>query len=681
LRGAEGALQAAPASFTGRWPWELLALPALALAHALPETGAGLYARLAAATACLLVPGALVARALGRPSLFGALSWSLAGLALSGAVVFAVEGSLWLALGLYAAIGAVALPFSVARPRRRADREVRAVGVAVFAAGVGFGIALWHIAGSLDGDALFHLARVRKLEAFDALGLATVNEFADGGLHPGYAFPLWHLLLALVARLADVDPEAAMLHEPSVLVPLAFAVVYEAGVAVLRTAWAGVAAVLAQVGLTGLAAGGGGAYVLLALPSSASRHLLVPATVAAFFVFAAAPGWAAGATLAASSLALALVHPTYALFVAVPLAGYVAARALLGRREIARGLAGLACLLIPAAAVALWLLPVVRDTVSHSPTAEERARGLAHYAGQLDVLSLDRFRLAPEVLARAGPVAVAALLLVPLAAFAARRRWAALVLGGSVALLALLLIPEPFTRFSDAVSLSQSRRAAGFFPFAVAFAGGLAVLARLLSWLVLPVAVAAGIAFELVYPGDFGYRLDEGGPAIAAWVAFVGGAAALGLAAVLRRPEALDDRGPLAAAAAAAFVIPVAMYGFTHWDTAPADRSPLTAGVVEAVRAVPEGSVVFSDDETSYWLAAAAPVYVASALPGHVADTKENRPYARRADARRFGRTGNLAIPRRYRADYVLVRRDRWRLPRLPARRVYEDSRYVLYRL
>ena len=102
-----------------RWPWELLALPALALAHVFPETGVGLYVRLAAATLCLLLPGALVARALGQQSVFAALSWSLAGLTAASAVMFAVEGPLWWALVLYAGVGAVALPFAVWQPLRR----------------------------------------------------------------------------------------------------------------------------------------------------------------------------------------------------------------------------------------------------------------------------------------------------------------------------------------------------------------------------------------------------------------------------------------------------------------------------------------------------------------------------------------------------------------------------------
>ena len=665
--------RAAPA----RWPWELLALPTLALAHVLPETGAGLYVRLAAATLCLLVPGALLARALGQQSVFAALSWSLAGLTAASAMMFAVEGPLWWALVLYAGVGAVALPFAVWQPLRKPSPFAIGVGLA----GVGFGIALWSIAGQLDGDALFHLARIRKLEAFDNLTLESVNEFVDGGLHPGYAFPLWHVLMASVAWLAGVDSGAVLLHEPSVLVPVAFLIAYEAGVAILRTAWGGIAALLAAVALTALAPGSGGAYTALSLPATSARHLLVPATVAAFFVFVRQPGWSAGLTAAAASLALAFVHPTYVIFVAVPLAGYVLARLVLARGELARGAAGLAFVLLPAAAVAAWLAPLVRDTASHSPSAAERARGLAHYPGQVDIFSPDSFRLAPEMLGRPGAVAIAALVAVPLAALASRRRWSSYVLGGSVALLVILLLPQLFTPFSDAVSLSQARRAAGFVPLAAAFAGGAAVLARLASWWAIPAALAAGIALELAYPGEFTYALDEGGPPIAAWIALVGGAVALIIAAVLGRRGTLDDRGPLSAAVAAAFVLPVAIFGFGHWDAATYEPSPLTAGLVERLDSLPEGTVVFSDDSTSYWAASAAPIYIATARPGHVADTDENRPYERRDDANRFGRTGDLSIPRRYRADYVLVRRDRWPRLDLSLPAVYRDGRYVLYRL
>jgi hypothetical protein len=128
-------------------------------------------------------------------------------------------------------------------------------------------------------------------------------------------------------------------------------------------------------------------------------------------------------------------------------------------------------------------------------------------------------------------------------------------------------------------------------------------------------------------------------------------------------------------------ILPVALHGFTHWDERSTVERGLTPGLVTALRdRVPEKAVVFSDDATSYAIAALAPVYVANALPGHVADTKANRPYARRTDAREFFRTGNLAIPRRYGADWLVVDRDRSKLrPNLP--QAYADKRFVLYRL
>jgi hypothetical protein len=73
-------------------------------------------------------------------------------------------------------------------------------------------------------------------------------------------------------------------------------------------------------------------------------------------------------------------------------------------------------------------------------------------------------------------------------------------------------------------------------------------------------------------------------------------------------------------------------------------------------------------------------VYIASAPPGHVADTDENRPYERAADARRFLRTGDLRIPRGYGAEVVVLDRLRTELELdLPV--VYEDDRFTVYRL
>jgi hypothetical protein len=665
-----------------RVPWELVALPALGVSRLLPDTGWGLWVRLAAATACLLLPGALVARVLRLRSASADLAWSLAALFVAMTVVFLVHASLGLALVLLAVISAGAVVVLLVRPSRRGQTP-RHLSLWVAAAGIGFGIALWFITTHLTGgDDFFHLARVRKLDDFGGLSLRAVDEFKDGGLHPGYAFPLWHSFLALVGRLAGVDPSQVVLHESSVLVPIAFLVAWEAGREVFRSAWGGLGVLLAQVSMFGLAAGSGGSYTALALPATSSRQLLVPAVIALFFAYVAQPSWAGIATLAVASGALALVHPTYALFLLVPLGGYVVARTALARTEVAEGVAALVAIVVPAAAVALWVRPIARETVSVNPSADELTRALQHYKGQLDVFSDGSYRLAPEVLGRAGAVAVLALFAVPLAAFAARRRWAALVIGGFLAVLVLVLLPSLFTHFADAVSISQARRVAGFVPFPFVVAGGAAVLARLLSFGALPVGLGAGIAFQLAYPGDFGYTLDEGGPALATWVALFGGAAALVLGLVLpRRLTGLDRVGAISAATAALAVLPVVLHGFTHWDERPTSANGLTPGLVEALRdRVPEKAVVFSDDRTSYAIAAFAPVYVANALPGHVADTKSNRPYARRADARTFFRTGNLAIPRRYGAGWLVLDRQRSKL-NLGLPQVYSDPRYVLYRL
>src|SRR5205085_11342601 len=233
------------------------------------------------------------------------------------------------------------------------------------------------------------------------------------------------------------------------------------------------------------------------------------------------------------------------------------------------------------------------------------------------------------------------------------------VLGGTLAVLAVLLVPSVFVRFADAVSVSQARRAAGFVPLPFAFAAGAAVLTRLAGFLVLPLALAAGIALQVAWPGDFGYVFRHGGPAIATWIAAVGGAVALVAAALVRRLDLEVSHGPLVAAAAVLFVVPVAWHGLTRLDPPP-DGAQLPSGLVRALRdRVPEGAGVFGDVETSYLAAAAAPVYVAAAPPAHVADTTANRPHERARAVARFLRTGRLAIPRRYGARWIVIDRRR----------------------
>jgi hypothetical protein len=630
-----------------------------------------LWIRLAFATAVLLLPGIFVARALGRQGFAAAFTWSVALVAGALAFTFAVHGSLNLTLGLVLGAGVVAFPFRRTRgvPHR-----------AIVLAGLALGGALWFIEGVIRGDALFHLARIRKLDDFGALSLRAVDEFKDGGLHPGYAFPLWHGWLALVAKVADVDPSKVVLHESSLLVPVALVLAYEAGRAVFRSAPLAFATMLASVSVMALAPGGGGSYTMLELPGTAARQLLVPAVIALFFVYVRSPGWSAAGTLAASGMCLAFVHPTYALFLGIPFVGFALARALLARTDLRQSAGALLAFGVPVILVFLWLRPLVAETVSHNPSATELRRGLKQYASDLVVHSQSSFHLDPGVVARTGAIAIAALVLVPLAGFAARRRWSALVLGGTVVVLVLELSSLVFPHFSALVSLSQSRRAAGFVPFAFALVGGAAVLARLVRVLVLPIALAAGIVLQLEYPGDFGLHFAHGGgPGAVTWVALVGGGVALAIGAFLR--GRVESPGLLAALAVTLFVLPVAIYGFSHWDAGPTqDQYALTPGLVHFLRhVVPARTVVFADLETSYRIAAYAPVYVANSPPAHVANTKANRPYARRADLRTFMATGDLAIPRRYGAHWLVLRTHE-KLP-LGLQPRYRDASFVVFAL
>ena len=635
-----------------------------------------LYLRLAGGTAVVLAPGWLLARALGVRGAAATLAWSLTLVFGALAVTFLLAATLTTTMVLLALAAVAALVLFIAR----APVAPRVPGVGwVYGVGVVLGILLWRVARDVEGDGLFHLARTRKLLELDDLSLDRVSEFVDGSLHPGYAFPLWHGFLALIARVSGTDPEEVVVHLPSILAILALVVAYEAGWALFRRTWAAGAVAAASAGIICFAPGHGGTYTLLALPATSSRQLLVPAALALAFESLRRPSLPLWSSTAAAGFVLAVVHPTYAIFLWLPFVGFLLVRLLWTRRDLRAGAAALAALAVPAALFMVWLIPIVTDTASVSPDADEVRRALTHYVGQLDVRSETSYSLQAEVFTRSGAVAVAAVLLFPLAALAARRRWAAYVSGGSLAVLAVMLIPALFTSLADLVSISQARRAAGFLPFAFAFAGGLGVLSRLLGPFLPPLALIAGVVFQALFPGDFDYALDEGAPSWLVWVAVVAGAAGL-VVGLVRRGPPLEAN---AALAATLFLLPVVVVGLARWT--PVDvraGTQLSPGLVEALRTqVAPGAVVYSDPETSFRMAAFAPVYIAVAPPGHVADTPENRPYERARDARRFLGTADLSIPEAYGAEYLVVDRTRQRRPVEGLERLHGDGRFALYRL
>ena len=96
-----------------------------------------------------------------------------------------------------------------------------------------------------------------------------------------------------------------------------------------------------------------------------------------------------------ASLVLAVVHPTYAIFLWIPFAGFLAVRSAWRQDKVRQGALALGGARDSGGLFLVWLVPVVRSTASVSPDAQERARAFDQYAGQLRG-SVDHFSLAPR---------------------------------------------------------------------------------------------------------------------------------------------------------------------------------------------------------------------------------------------------------------------------------------------
>ena len=308
-------------------------------------------------------------------------------------------------------------------------------------------------------------------------------------------------------------------------------VVYGAGAALFRTWAGGVALASAFVGLVALTGERLGLVEALADPEAAARALLVPGLLGLVFVYARGRSTAGLASVAAASFVLAVIHPNYMPYAAFVVAGCLGAHliALRERGESDTGLAlALATMGLTTLAFLLWLWPTIAEAGGVMTGADETARSLANYPGVFEG-DAESFRIDPDAIARRGGLVVVALLAIPLAALAGRRLWACFVLGGSLLLFSILLIPPVFTAFADLVSVSQSRRLVGFLPLPFALAGAAMLAGRFRAVGVLG-ALGVGIAASLLLPAH-GAR----GTSWAVWVAYVG--AALGLAyAAWKRP-------------------------------------------------------------------------------------------------------------------------------------------------
>jgi hypothetical protein len=221
----------------------------------------------------------------------------------------------------------------------------------------------------------------------------------------------------------------------------------------------------------------------------------------------------------------------------------------------------------------------VNDTRSVSPDSAELHRAFEQYGGQLVVHSDTSYNLAPRCSPRSGAVAIAALLMIPLAGLAARRRWAAYVVGGSLAVFAVMLVPFLFTSLADLVSISQARRRR-VPSVRIRVRRGMGVLARLVGPLLIPLALGAGCSCRSSIPATSSTS-SGARPAWITWFAVVGAVVALGVGLCPTTPALEIGR----ALAVAAFLLPVIGGGLLDLRprrcpqiaTLTADSSPLCA--------------------------------------------------------------------------------------------------------
>jgi hypothetical protein len=633
----------------------------------------------------LLLPGACAIRVLGVRAPIGvqlaaALGWSLAAIFALLALTFAVAASLSLAVGLLGLATAVGFVFSLRRTGTTPERADVLAAVGLVALGAALAGALWWATGTIGGslgpsvsDALFHLGRIRKLDELGALdSIEVMNEIDGEHVHPGYAFPLWHGALALIARLAGVDPTLAVLYLPAILVPVALLVTYGAGRALFGSEGGGVATAIGWLALFALPFGGVGSLQYLAQPGGASRFLLVPAVLALAFAFVADRRGALLACVAASAFAVAVIHPTYVVFLGVLLGGFFLARAVLGgERDLRRIAAGLGAIVVPAALFFAWLVQFVGDI----------HRSRARFPQEVETIG-SALRLRPDQLAWGGGMKVVALAAMPLLFLAAGRRWAAYVIGGFLALTLVALVPQLFDSFADAISISQAKRIASFLPLPFALAGA-AVLAGRLRILGVGAALAAGLAAELAF------RAPATGAGWLVWTAAL--TAALGLAAFAfaraRAPREPGSRWVVLAAIAMAAPAAVSGFaGYERWDDPdPYGPSPgLTAALRKDVEPL---AVVLAPSPTSYRVVGYAPVRIVVNPHGHVALDDEDYDERLQSVQRFFLEPETTveerrAVLDRYSVSWVLVDRTHG-TPAFPAglTKVYADDRYVLYRV
>jgi hypothetical protein len=505
----------------------------------------------------LLLPGWLALRALELESELGRAGSAPVAAAL-GLVAWgpplALAFLLGLPLGFVIAAVACEIAALVACVRRPSalpaasawELSAGAVGVAAFA------YLGWRLSLPVVGDGLFHVGLIRKLDDVSSISFGSVSPFLHGPANAGYAFPIMHAALAGVARLAGTDPVTTFRDVQPLCAGLAVASAY--GLARALTGSRGVALLATAFVAWDLCSLLNGLVIQINQPAPFSVWVLTPAVLILFLLEIGRVRRAAPAT-AAAFVAIALVHPTYAVPALVLAAGLLAGAWLAGGRRVrtpALTLAGATALI---GAISLWIYLIAILGGRRHPVLSHADEFVLHGRRALFM-----YPWAP-VFGRG--YVLAAILLLPLAI---RHRRLLPIAASSVALLLLLLVPGVNTAMIAAVGMGQFHRFWQPLTWPVVAAAGACIVAAALGRWTWPVAVALALGLHEVRGVDWVWRTPTSVLVVAALVA---------VPLALWRPS---RRQPVLAVSPAAVALVAALLAPWVWHWGPVVRDSAEAG-------------------------------------------------------------------------------------------------------
>ena len=418
----------------------------------------------------LILPGAVILRLLGWPAspaaaLPACAAWSVTALAPGFVLMLATGGGvpviiLWL-------LGVVGAGLLIGRGRPVAMDLRLTPTFFWFAAGVaGFAALMWIGSWNNVGDAVEHIARMRKItdldpaaHHLDQLGLLP----PDTGLHPGYAFPLWHATGAAIVWLTGLDETVMFRFWPTALIPFVAAAVYNAGRQMFGCRAAGLATCIGYLGAFAFPIGVG-YFSQISYPGYICIFLFWPLIIDRTFTYMREGGREPIWTAAASSFVVSAAHPSYAPFMILLLGAFLVARFIMARDrtdDLRRLAVMLGAVTVPFLLFLVWLFPAADSSASTVSKAGEHFVSLVNMDGSLVSMKADWLTRAARSSSRRSvhpdrccrrPDSVPA----------------AFIAGTSAAVILISIVPYFFTPFAHVMSISQGRRFAFYLPFAFA---------------------------------------------------------------------------------------------------------------------------------------------------------------------------------------------------------------------